>query len=109
MVNQVLFQGDISATTETDIIDGSSTTPVVTYAIFICNRSGAGVSFRLTLARAGKTTAANQYLYYDKTVNANDTVILPYDFGLQAGDKMRFYASAADLTVTVIAAPVLSQ
>mgnify|MGYP007071575035 CR=1 FL=1 len=100
--SKVLGQLACAATTAEDMY----TVPVDTTAqitnIHICNRTASAVTFRLSVAVAGVVAANKQYLYYDQSIAASSVVVLTdQQIYLGPTDVLRFYASAASLSVNV--------
>lgn len=49
--------------------------------IFVCNNTGSAVAFRLHHDVGGSTYDQSNALYYDKTVPANDSIVIESDAG----------------------------
>lgn len=98
---KVLAQAALAATTLTDVYEVPADTEAVVSSIVICNRSGTDRTFRVSVAVAGASDDPEQYLAYDTTVPANDSVPLRLGVTLGAADVVRAYGSTADLTVSV--------
>jgi hypothetical protein len=95
---KVLGQSAPSATTETDLYTVPGGTSATVSTVIVCNRAGSAATFRITVAPAGAATTNAQYLYYDLPIPANDSFALTLGVTLAATDKIRVYASSANLT-----------
>lgn len=99
--SKVLGQAALAATTLTDVYTVPADTEAVISSVVICNRSGTDRTFRLSVAVAGESDATKQYVAYDTTVPANDSVPVRLGITLAATDVIRAYGSTADLSVNV--------
>jgi hypothetical protein len=96
---KVLGQAALGVTTLTDVYTAAS--PATVSTVVVCNRTAADKTYRLSVAVAGAADATKQYLVYDATVPANDTVTFTLGITLAATDVLRAYASATGVTVNV--------
>jgi hypothetical protein len=87
-----------SATTLTDLYTVPAATQTTVSSIVVCNRSGSSATFRIAVAIAGAADATKQYLYYDTTIPANDSFVATIGVTLATTDKLRVYASNANLS-----------
>ena len=97
---KILGQSAPSATTSTDLYTVPSATQTVVSSIVVCNRDSAAATYRISAASAGAVLANAQYIAYDVTVGGNDSTIITIGATLGATDKIRVYASTANLTFT---------
>lgn len=97
-VYKILGQSAPSATTETDLYTVPASTSTVVSTLNVCNRSAAGVTFRVSNSAAGAATATKDYLFYDVSLAANTSVAITLGITLATTDKVRVYASTADLS-----------
>ncbi len=95
---KVLGQSAPGATTETDLYTVPSATQAVCSSLVVTNRSAVAVTFRVSVSVAGGATANKDYLYYDLPLAANDTFAATLGITLNATDKVRVYASTANLS-----------
>jgi hypothetical protein len=95
---KVLGQSAPGATTETDLYTVPASTSAVISSLVVCNRSAAVVTFRVSVAVAGGATANKDYLYYDVTLPPNDSFVATIGITLAATDKIKVYASTANLS-----------
>ena len=98
-VYKILGQSSPAATTETVLYTVPSATSTVCSSIIICNRGTAAVNFRVSLSQGGATPTANKdYIYYSLIIPANDTFIATIGISLATTDKVRVYASTANVS-----------
>lgn len=75
---------------------------VVSVAYF-CNRSGSTTSFTLHLVPSGDTATANNIVYSNKTITANDTYILELEkIILASGDMLQASANTGNAVVATV-------
>lgn len=99
---RILGQAALAATTLTDVYTVPASKNASVTLINICNRAGAGRTYRLSVAKGGAADDVKQYLDFDVALAANASVRIIGEIPLQAGDVVRAYASAADsLTVSI--------
>ena len=99
-VYKILGQSAPSATTSTDLYTVPSSTQAVVSSIVVCNRDSAAATFRISTAVDGAALANSQYIAYDVTVGGSDSTIITIGATLGDTDKIRVYASTANLTFT---------
>jgi hypothetical protein len=95
---KVLGQLAPAATTETDLYTVPASTQTVISTIHVTNRSTSDATFRLSISVAGAATATKDYISYDVTCAANGFVSYTIGITLGAADKVRVYASSANLS-----------
>jgi hypothetical protein len=95
---KILGQSAPSATTSTDLYTVPSATETIVSSLVVTNRASSSATYRVSVSANGAALANEQYLVYDATVNANDTVALSLGITLDATDKIRVYASTANLS-----------
>jgi hypothetical protein len=98
---KVLGQSAPNATTETDLYTVPALTQAIISSLTICNRSAAVVTFRVSISVGGGATANKDYRYYDVTIPPRDTFIATVGWCMGAADKMRVYASTANLSFSL--------
>ena len=98
---KVLGQSDPSATTLTDIYTVPANINAVVSTLIVANRSATPTAFRVSIAPAGDADANEQYIYYDISINGNDTFAATLGIGLETTDVVRVYATDATLSFTV--------
>jgi len=95
---KVLGQVAPSATTETDLYTVPAATETVVSTLVVANRAATSATYRISVSVNGAATATKDYLIYDATINANSTVALTLGITADATDKIRVYASTANLS-----------
>jgi hypothetical protein len=98
---KVLAQSAPAATTETDLYTVPASTQAVISTLVIANRGATAATFRLSTSVAGAATATKDYLAYDVAISGNSFVTLTIGISLGAADKVRVYASTANLSFNV--------
>ena len=91
---KVLGQLDPSATTVTTLYTVPDMTQTTISSIVAANRTGSAITFRL---RADD----KQYLYYDKSVAANDSLPIVIGITLNQADVLKVYTSAVNMSFNV--------
>ena len=99
MALSIASQTAVSATRLTDIFTSTGDTEF--RSLVVCNRSGTSATFRMSIAVAAAADATSQYLFYDMPIVPNDSFTSALEIGVSLGDVVRFYASTANLTVTL--------
>jgi hypothetical protein len=97
---KILGQVATSATTSTDLVTVAASAQVVVSSIVVCNRDSAAATYRISCASNGDALANQQYIAYDVTVGGNDSTIITIGATLDYNDKIRVYASTANLSFT---------
>jgi hypothetical protein len=103
---KVLAQSAPLATTSTDVYTVPVATSSVVSTLVACNRSAAGVSYRVSVRPAGVALANQHYIAYDVTVAANDSTTLTLGLTLAATDVITVYAGTADLSFSVFGSEI---
>lgn len=103
---KVLGQSALAATTLTDVYTVPSLTSATVSTITICNRGSTSCTFRLSVAIAGASDTNSQYVYYDMPLPADDTFVATIGMTLGAADKIRAYASTANVSVNIFGVEV---
>ena len=95
---KILGQSAPAATTETALYTVPAATETIISSIVVCNRGASAGTYRIYVAANGTAAANNQYLVYDATIQAKETVALTLGVTLDATDVLRVYASTADMS-----------
>jgi len=95
---KVLGQVDTAATTVTTLYTVPNLTQTTISSFVACNRTGSAITFRLSVHVAGASADDKQYLFYDKSVTANDTLTVVIGMTLGQADVLKVYASAVDMS-----------
>ena len=98
---KVLGQLDPSATTTTTLYTVPDLTQTTISSIVAANRTGSAITFRLSVHVAGAGADDKQYLYYDKSVAANDSLTIVIGITLNQADVLKVYTSAVDMSFNV--------
>lgn len=96
-VRAVLGQAAPLAITETDLYAPAASTQAVVSSIVVANRSTAA-TFRISVSVNNAVTATKDYLAYDVPLAANETMTFTLGITLGDTDKIRVYASTANLS-----------
>jgi hypothetical protein len=103
---KVLAQSAPSATTNTDIYTVGSGKSAVVSTITVCNRAATAATYRIAIRVAGATIANEDYIVYDSSVPANDTINLTLGITLAATDVVTVYASTANFSFNLFGAEI---
>ena len=95
---KVLRQLDPAATTTTVLYTVPDKTQTTISSIVAANRTGSAITFRLSLHVGGATADDKQFLYYDKSVSANDSLAIVLGITLNQTDVVKVYTSAVDMS-----------
>lgn len=95
---KVLGQSAPLAATLTDLYTVPASTSTVVSTITVCNRGTTNATFRIAVAPAGAADANAHYLYYNVTITGEDTFAATLGITLATTDKIRVYASTANIT-----------
>lgn len=103
---KVLGQAAPAATTETDLYTVPASTQTVASTITVANRSATDATFRLSVSVAGAATATKDYIAYDLSIGGNGFVSFTIGATMNATDKVRVYASTANLSFAVFGSEI---
>jgi hypothetical protein len=95
---KILGQAAPSATTETDLYTVPAATQTILSTIVVANRDAADATFRISVSADGAATANKDYIAYGLTVPGNGQYTATIGITLDATDKIRVYASSANLS-----------
>ena len=98
---KVLGQVDPSATTTTTLYTVPDKTMTTISSVVAANRTGSAITFRLSVHVDGAGADDKQYLYYDKSVAANDSLTIVIGITLNQDDVLKVYTSAVDMSFNV--------
>lgn len=91
-------QGTASTGTYATLYSVPVDTQAVISTIAICNTAGSAATYRIGFDDTAGTPGASEWLIYDATVGANDTVFLSVGAALDAGKYIRVSSSADTVT-----------
>ena len=97
-VLKVLGQVAPSATTATTLYTVPDLTLTTVSSLVVCNRSGSGVTYRVSVRDAGAGADNKQFLFYDKALAANATDTHVIGMTLNQTDVVTVYGSDGNLT-----------
>ena len=97
-VIKVLGQLDVSATTITTLYTVPDLAQTTVSSLVICNRSGSGITFRVSVHVAGAGADDKQFIFYDETLAATTTKTVVIGMCLNQADVVKVYASAANVS-----------
>jgi|TARA_R100001510_G_scaffold47007_1_gene44149 hypothetical protein len=100
-VLKVLGQLDPAATTTTVLYTVPDMTQTTISSIVAANRTGSAITFRLSVHVGGAGADDKQYIYYDKSVAANDSLSIVIGMTLNQTDVLKVYTSAVDMSFNV--------
>jgi hypothetical protein len=103
---KVLGQSAPSATTNTDVYTVGSGKSAVVSTITVCNRAASSATYRIAIRVAGAAIANEDYLAYDATVPANDSINLTLGITLAATDVVTVYASTANTSFNLFGSEI---
>ena len=98
---KVLGQVDPSPTTTTPLYTVPDKTMTTISSVVAANRTGSAITFRLSVHVDGAGADDKQYLYYDKSVAANDSLTIVIGITLNQDDVLKVYTSAVDMSFNV--------
>ena len=98
---KVLGQLDSSATTQQTLYTVPDLTQTTVSSFVACNRTGSAITFRLRINISGAGDDDKQFLYYGKSVAANDTFTAVIGMCLGQKDVVKTYASATNMSFTL--------
>jgi hypothetical protein len=98
---KVLGQLDPAATTTTVLYTVPDKTQTTISSIVVANRTGSAITFRLSVHVGGAGADDKQFLFYDKSVAANDSFTIVIGITLNQTDVLKVYTSAVDMSFNV--------
>jgi hypothetical protein len=95
---KTLGQAAPAATTSTDLYTVPAATSAIISTITVANRAATDATFRISQSLTGAALDNKDYLVYDATVPASGFITLTLGITMAATDKLRVYASSADIS-----------
>lgn len=92
------LQGTASTSTYGTLYSTGASTTAVVSTLAICNTAGSTGTYRVAIMGTEGTPAAANWLVYDGTVSANDTIVLTLGVTLGNSQYLRVSSSADTLT-----------
>lgn len=99
--DQILARSKPAAATPVDLYVVPQKGSVHILGALVCNAAGSGSKIRLSISPQGVTTAAEDFLYFDLPIIANDTFLLEIDTTLRVADTIRAQSSNGNLVFTL--------
>jgi len=107
---KILGQSNPSATTNTNLYTVPDKTQTTISSITVAETSGADATFRIAVRVGGATLSGlSQYIAYNKTVPANDTISFVIGITLNQTDIVTVYASSANVAFNVFGCETLEE
>lgn len=103
---KVLGQSNPSANTNTTLYTVPSATSTVCSTLVICNQAATGATFRIAVRPAGATLAAEHYIAYDSSINANDTITMTIGITLATTDVITVRANSATCSFSLFGSEI---
>lgn len=101
----VLGQSMPAANQLTDLFTVGATLQAVTSTLVICNQSSSAAdTFRVAVRPAGAAIQPADYLYYDKSIAANDSLPLALALTLNAGDVVSVQSAGGNVSFNLFGA-----
>jgi hypothetical protein len=100
MANAYKILGQVADASANDVelyLVPASTEAIVS-TIVVCNRENAANTFRIATKTDNSAVADTDYVAYDSTIGANDTITLTLGVTLQAAAELSVGASDANVT-----------
>ena len=95
---RVLGQLDPAATTVTVLYTVPDMTQTTVSSIVAANRTGSAITFRLSVHVSGAGADDKQFIYFDKSVAANDSLAIVLGITLNQTDVIKVHTSAVDMS-----------
>lgn len=95
--HKVLGQNNPAATTLVSLYAAPAATQAIVSSLTVCNTAATATTYRIAVRPAGASIATSQYLVYDASLPANDTVTLTLGVTLAATDVVSVYAGSANV------------
>lgn len=103
---KVLGQSNPSATTATTLYTVPATTSAVGSTIVVCNLGATATTFRIAIRPAGASLTNSQYINYDTSLPANDSIALTLGITLATTDVVTVYAGNANVSFTLFGSEI---
>jgi hypothetical protein len=95
---KILGQLDVSATTITTLYTVPDLTQTTVSSLVVCNRSGSGITFRVSVHVNGAGADDKQFIFYDEALAATTTRTVVIGMCLGQKDIVKVYSSAANVS-----------
>lgn len=98
---KILGQLNPSAATDEDLYTVPANASAVTSSITICETGGGNPTIRIAMRPKGGSILTSHYIVYDKTLAANQFLVINGGFTLAQGDIVTVRSSTADVAFSV--------
>lgn len=102
----ILGQLNPAANTQTTLYTVPSSTSAVISTVSICNLSANATTYRIALQKANATLANSQYIAYDSSVPASDTIALSLGLTLGNTDVVSVYAGTGNVAFSIFGSQI---
>jgi len=99
-------QGTASTSTYATLYNTPAATEAVISSIVVCNQGSTAIDFRIGLDATEGTPGASEFLVYDSTVAANDTIALTLGICLDASKYIRISSSSNSCSFTAFVSEI---
>ena len=99
-------QGTAGVSTYATLYNVPSSTEAIISTIVVCNTAAATATYRIGLDDTAGTPGASEWLVYDATIGANDSVCLTLGICLDAGKYIRVSSSANTVTFSAFVSEI---
>jgi hypothetical protein len=99
-------QGTSSTGTYATLYETPALTEAIISTIVICNTAASTATYRIGLDDTAGTPGASEWLVYDASVSANDTVALTLGVALDSGRFIRVSSSANTVTFSAFVSEI---
>lgn len=99
--HKILGQLYPAITTSGNLYTVPSSTQTICSTISICNTANGSTSFRIAIRPTGEAVTNKNYLCYDSSIAANDSVLLTLGLSLGATDVVSVYANSGVLAFSL--------
>lgn len=103
---KVLGQSNPAANTNTDLYTVPAATSTVCSTLVICNQAETGATFRVAVRPAGASITTSQYLSYDVSLNANDSITLTIGITLATTDVITVRANSTTVSFSLFGSEI---
>ena len=103
---KVLGQAQPSAGVLTTIYTVPAIMGTTVSSLIVCNVSSSFEVFRISIAIGGAADATSQYLYYDLSLDGNDTFIATVGLSLASTDVIRVRSANGNIAFSVFGVEV---
>lgn len=103
---EVQVQGTASTSTYATLYNTISSVVANISTIAICNTAATSATYRIAIMSTAGTPSASNWLVYDASVPANDTVFLTIGISLSSDKYIRVSSSANTVTFTAFVSEV---